>query len=171
MCMPGFCWTHASLSCSRQKTLQQVTLCRYLQLALLLLTEVKKGTDSQWHPYIQHLPNSVHTLLHWTNEELRELQYTKPGHEQQFLLEVGAIFCIEPQQPLFLTMATSFEYTQHCLSWTPYVPACCMPFMHMVALHLAASCAQKQYWIKEQLATALFVSCNKEISSDCCHCL
>ena len=70
-----------------------MTLCRYLQLALLLLTEVKKGTESPWHPYIQTLPNSVNTLLHWTDDDLRELQYTRPGHEQQFLQEVSARPC------------------------------------------------------------------------------
>ena len=63
------------------------TLGRHLQLALLLLTEVKKGTNSTWHPYIHSLPSSVNTLLHWTDAQLQELQYSRSGHEQQFLEE------------------------------------------------------------------------------------
>lgn len=61
---------------------------RHLQLALLLLTELKQGTRSKWHPYIAALPTSVHTLLHWTEEELKDLQYSTSEHEQRFLLEV-----------------------------------------------------------------------------------
>ena len=61
---------------------------RHLQLALLLLTELKQGTKSKWHPYIAALPTSVHTLLHWTEEELKDLQYSTSEHEQHFLQEV-----------------------------------------------------------------------------------
>lgn len=66
-------------------------VCRHFQLALLLLREAKKGAQSLWYPYIQHLPNSFHTLVHWSNSELEALQYGDTESEQKFLLEVARL--------------------------------------------------------------------------------
>lgn len=62
--------------------------CRHLQLALILLSEFKKGTASKWQPYIAALPTSCDTLMHWSDEELEELQYSSTEHEQHFLQKV-----------------------------------------------------------------------------------
>ena len=62
--------------------------CRYFQLALLFLSEVKKGSASIWYPYIQSLPRDFDTLVHWSNAELAELQYDSTKLEEQFIHEV-----------------------------------------------------------------------------------
>ena len=62
--------------------------CRHLQLALLLLSEVKKGTASEWRPYIAALPTSFNTLAHWSEEELEGLQYSTTEQEQHLLQQV-----------------------------------------------------------------------------------
>ena len=46
----------------------------FLKLAAKLLYEKHLGNGSKWFPYIQNLPQHVDTLLHWTDEELDELQ-------------------------------------------------------------------------------------------------
>lgn len=48
--------------------------CRDVQLGLKLLQEVKAGSDSKWHTWIQTLPSSFDTLIYWSDAELEELQ-------------------------------------------------------------------------------------------------
>ena len=61
---------------------------RNFQLALLLLTEVKRGSESRWHPYIQTLPRTFDSLVHWSDKEIQELQYSSTYAEQRFIQEV-----------------------------------------------------------------------------------
>ena len=48
--------------------------CRDVQLGLKLLQEVKAGSESKWHTWIQTLPSSFDTLIYWSDAELEELQ-------------------------------------------------------------------------------------------------
>ena len=74
--------------------------CRYFQLALLFLSEVKKGSASLWYPYIQSLPREFDPLEHWSNAELAELQYDSTKLEDQFIHEVLSacpVVCLRPK--------------------------------------------------------------------------
>ncbi|KAL3142193.1 hypothetical protein ABBQ38_002543 [Trebouxia sp. C0009 RCD-2024] len=84
---------------------------KHLQLALLLLDEFKKGTASKWHPYIAALPTSCDTLVHWSEEELEELQYSTTEHEQHFLQKVK--HQVDELQDLYWRLQSSALVTQH----------------------------------------------------------
>ena len=57
-------------------------LCRHMQLALLLLNEVKQSPASKFHPWIQTLPIIFDSLKYWSKAEMDELQTgTMPGEE------------------------------------------------------------------------------------------
>lgn len=43
-------------------------------LILSMQYEASLGTHSRWHPYLQLLPTQFDSLMHWTSEELQELQ-------------------------------------------------------------------------------------------------
>ena len=47
-----------------------------LRVALVLLYEKSLGRDSKFHEYIEQLPKSFENLGTWTEEEIRELQYS-----------------------------------------------------------------------------------------------
>ena len=103
---------------------------RHLQLALLLLKEFKKGSESKWHPYIAALPASVNTLLHWTEEELKELQYSTPGHEQQFLQEVWCPWfaCVPFAQCVWWHSCFTLRYLLRRTTSTLLYPLPCVLF-------------------------------------------
>jgi hypothetical protein len=46
----------------------------YLKLAAKLLYEKHLGEGSKWSSYIAMLPPHVDTLVHWSDQELRQLQ-------------------------------------------------------------------------------------------------
>ena len=58
-----------------------------VQIALLLLTELKLGFQSALHAWIQSLPQQFSTLMHWNRHELEELQMNSTSIERAFLFQ------------------------------------------------------------------------------------
>ncbi|QDS72847.1 hypothetical protein FKW77_007092 [Venturia effusa] len=46
----------------------------WLSLILVMLYEYGRGSESNWKPYFDILPSSFDTLIHWSENELEELQ-------------------------------------------------------------------------------------------------
>lgn len=63
---------------------------RSVQIALVLLRELKLGPESAWHVWLQSLPQHFHTLMHWTHAELEQLQINSTAAEQDLLQRVRA---------------------------------------------------------------------------------
>lgn len=66
-------------------------LCRSVKIGLLLLRELKQESRSPWYRWIQALPTNFDTLLHWSPEELLQLQMNSTSAEQQFLEQAGVV--------------------------------------------------------------------------------
>ena len=106
---------------------------RSVQIALLLLKELKLGPESAWHIWIQSLPQRFHTLLHWRQEELEDLQMNSTSAERAFILRVSLSRC--QLSATFLThtgrMATPSQGAQTfcCVPvWSHMLLRCLFPF-------------------------------------------
>ena len=69
---------------------KQESFCRSIQIALMLLREVKHGTQSSWHVWIHSLPQHFDTLMHWSQQELDQLQMSSTPAEQEYLTQVSS---------------------------------------------------------------------------------
>ena len=58
---------------------------RGVQIALLLVKELKLESQSALHAWIQSLPQHFSTLMHWSQDELEELQMNSTSAECAFL--------------------------------------------------------------------------------------
>ena len=86
------CTVHAPLPCLLTAAVYQESLfCRLLQTNFLLLWHAKRGVESPLHPWIQSLPTSYDTLVHWTPSQLDELQLVSTSTEKQFRAEVSVL--------------------------------------------------------------------------------
>jgi SET domain-containing protein 6 len=53
----------------------------WLPLILTIIYELLRGETSTWAPYLNLLPNSFHTLMFWSEEELAELNGSEVVHK------------------------------------------------------------------------------------------
>ena len=58
----------------------------------MLLCEVKYGAESPWHVWIRSLPQHFDTLMHWSQQELDQLQMNSTPAEQEYLTRVSSLF-------------------------------------------------------------------------------
>ena len=65
--------------------------CRSVQIALVLVREMKRGSESPWHVWTQSLPHRFNTLMHWNQQELDRLHMNSTTAEQDLLTRVR--FC------------------------------------------------------------------------------
>ncbi len=73
---------------------QLLGCCRSIQIALVLLRELKMGPELLWRVWIQSLPQHFNTLMHWSPEELAQLQLNSSRTEQDFLFQVSKTYAI-----------------------------------------------------------------------------
>ncbi|KAL0038391.1 hypothetical protein WJX77_004597 [Trebouxia sp. C0004] len=59
-----------------------------IQIALVLIRETKRGSESPWHVWIQSLPRRFTTLMHWNQQQLDQLHMNSTTAEQDFLTRV-----------------------------------------------------------------------------------
>ncbi|KAL0043703.1 hypothetical protein WJX82_004753 [Trebouxia sp. C0006] len=59
-----------------------------VQIALVLVREMKRGSESPWHVWIQSLPRRFNTLMHWNQQELDQLHMNSTTAEQDLLTRV-----------------------------------------------------------------------------------
>ena len=96
----GFTAAYVLLKQTCKSQLQQGSRrlwCRNRQLGLIFLKEVKRGTESRFHGWIESLPKEVPTLIHWTDKELQQLQLDSTTAEKDLLAEV-CLRCALPHE-------------------------------------------------------------------------
>ena len=76
---------------------RQRLLCRFEKMALMLLHEQQKGKESNVSGYIEQLPTSFDTLLHWSPQELQLLMYphlVQQVHLSLTVTTIGTCSCV-----------------------------------------------------------------------------
>lgn len=99
----------------------QLVGCRFVQMALQVVAEQRKGTASPYAPYIRELPADFTTPLMWTDAELAELQY--PYILQEVRMSSRGGFCFSP---------CSFRFPPPPPLHTPSPAIACLPRLDAV---------------------------------------